>query len=76
MRAYAYLIKGIQVELKNPPKQLGQTNAELYGTAEVWGQYADAVSRGSAESIVVSWTENGVVRPHVIARRGQNASKT
>lgn len=68
MRAYAYLIRGIQVELQDPPKALGQTNSELRGTADVWANYAEAVSRGSAESITVSWDEHGTIRPHVIRR--------
>lgn len=67
-RHFFYLIKGIKVELINPPRELGNARADLDPTARVWCDYAEAVSRGSAESITVEWDEAGVIKPHVVRR--------
>ena len=67
-RSYSYLVHGIQVELVNPPRAMGLTRRELEPTAMVWGDYAIGVSRGEAESITVSWDENGVIRPPVVRK--------
>ena len=70
IRHISYLVQNIQVHLKNPPLTLGRTRRELEPTALVWGEYAEAVSRSTAESITVSWDENGIVRPHIVVTKG------
>ena len=67
-RTYSYLVKGVEVTLENPPRAMGLTKHELEPTAMVWGDYAQGVSRGEAESIRVSWDEHGIIRPQVIRR--------
>ena len=63
-----HLIRGIMVELINAPKELGATRDELYGEADRWANYADAVSRGSAESIVVEWVGTDTIGLHIVRR--------
>lgn len=73
-RRYQFFIKGMTVELINPPRALGMRRHLLKSTAEAWEQFARNTYGQNVFDFRVTWDEHGAIS-HRVGRTPINKVK-